>query len=83
MTPTTVYTRELGYGFDFGSSVQSIDRGGSAALQSDFCTALKPFFFSVKLPEGNYRVKVILGDKQGESITTIRAESRRLMVEKM
>ena len=40
-------------------------------------------FFSVALPEGNYRVTVTLGDREGESITTVKAELRRLMLEKV
>jgi len=40
----------------------------------------KPYFFSVDLPEGNFNVKVLLGGKKN-SCTTIKAESRRLMVE--
>jgi len=43
----------------------------------------KPFYFSVKLPEGNYRVTVTLGDPCGESVTTIKAELRRLMLEQI
>ena len=34
------------------------------------------------MPEGNYNVKVTLGDSKEASVTTIRAECRRLMVEK-
>jgi len=33
------------------------------------------------LPEGNYQLRVLLGDKQGVSHTTIRAECRRLLVQ--
>lgn len=36
--------------------------------------------FSVKLPEGNYRVTVVLGGRKA-SETTVKAESRRLMLE--
>lgn len=36
--------------------------------------------FSVKLPEGNYRVTLVLGGKQA-SETTVKAEARRLMLE--
>src|SRR4051812_8545054 len=81
--PTTVYSKELGYGFEPGSNVTGIDRGGDA-LRGDFCTSDKPdkpFYFSVAVPEGNYRVTVTLGDPQGESTTTIKAELRRLMLE--
>jgi len=65
--PTALYTDELGYGFEPGSSV-----------------AAPPFYFSVKVPEeGNYKVTVTFGDRQAESITTVKAEIRRLMVEKV
>jgi lysophospholipase L1-like esterase len=40
-----------------------------------------PRLFSVKLPEGNYRVTVTLGDPRRASVTTIKAESRRLMLD--
>jgi len=80
---TTVYTKELGYGFEPGATVEVIDRGGEDAIRGDFCTSDKPFIFSVKVPEGNYNVMVTLGDKGGESNTTIKAELRRLMLEKV
>lgn len=38
------------------------------------------FFFSVDVPEGNYKVTVVLGSDKGESNTTVKAESRRLML---
>lgn len=37
--------------------------------------------FSVKLPEGSYRVTARFGDPKAASLTTIRAETRRLMLE--
>lgn len=40
-----------------------------------------PYFFSVDVPEGNYRVTVTLGSKYEITNTTIKAESRRLMLE--
>ncbi len=48
----------------------------------DFCYSDRPFYFSVAVPEGSYNVTVTLGDAQGESTTTIKAELRRLMVER-
>lgn len=41
----------------------------------------RPFFFSVKVPDGNYTVRVVLGSKKRAANTTVRAENRRLMVE--
>ena len=46
------------------------------------CSSDKPFFFSVPVPEGNYRVTIVLGGKAA-SVITVRAESRRLMLEKI
>src|ERR1035438_3193349 len=43
-----------------------------------------PFYFSVRVPEeGNYRVTVTLGDPAANSVTTIKAELRRLMLERV
>jgi lysophospholipase L1-like esterase len=69
-----VYSPARGYGFEFSDQLN---------FSGTYVTCSKPFYFSVKLPEGNYNVKVLLGDKNGASITTIKAECRRLMVEKV
>jgi lysophospholipase L1-like esterase len=80
VSPATTFSYKTGYGFDPGSVVQAIDRGGDA-LTGDYITSNKPFYFSIKLPDGNYDVKLILGDTKGDAATTVRAECRRLMLE--
>jgi lysophospholipase L1-like esterase len=45
------------------------------------CWSDKPFYFSIAEPDGNYKVTVELGSDSGASTTTVRAESRRLMVQ--
>lgn len=40
-----------------------------------------PYFFSVDVPEGNYRITLTLGSRESKTNTTIKAESRRLMLE--
>ncbi len=80
VTPESKYANEKGYGFTNGSEVTAVDRGGNT-LTGDYITSSKPFYFSVNLPDGNYDVKLILGDKKGTSATTVRAECRRLMLE--
>ena len=74
---TAAYSDDAGYGFEPGSAVTAVEHGGKGFVTSD-----KPFYFSAAVPEGNYRVTVTLGDKEGESTTTIKAELRRLMVER-
>ena len=80
---TNTYSKELGYGFEPDSSVSCVNRGGSDALRSDLCRSDQPFFFSVALPEGNYNVTITFGDQNAETITTVKAELRRLMLEEV
>jgi lysophospholipase L1-like esterase len=75
--PDMIYSPDRGFGFEPGAVVKGIDRGGTGLITSD-----KPFQFSVKVPEGSYQVTLTLGDPQGESETTVKAELRRLFVEK-
>jgi lysophospholipase L1-like esterase len=82
VTAENMYSNEKGYGFDFGSAPKGVSRGGKGGVNSDFVTSDNAFYFSVALPEGNYNVSVTMGDMQDSSTTTIKAESRRLMVEK-
>ncbi len=79
---TTFYTKELGYGFEPGAQVACFDRGGDP-LRGDACTSSAPFYFSVALPEGNYDVTVTFGDRANETVTTVKAELRRLMLEEV
>ncbi len=79
--PDMKYTDERGYGFENGAVVQAVTRDQTAG-KADFITSSKPFLFSIKVPEGNWQVTATLGDPQGDSATTIKAEIRRLMVEK-
>ena len=73
VSPDTAYSKETGYGFDLGTKPSQLDWG---------VTGAQPFFFSVALPEGNYRVTARLGDSAGACVTTVKAESRRLMIER-
>jgi lysophospholipase L1-like esterase len=66
----------------FTDTTAGFDLLSSPTVEGRSCTNDKPFFFSVPIPEGNYRVTVVLGGPQA-SITTVRAEGRRLMLEKI
>ncbi len=71
---------QSGYGFSQGSVVRTVVRKGKDPLTNTFVTSDRPFYFSVKLPDGNYDVKLVLGDGEGSSATTVRAENRRLFL---
>ncbi len=72
LTPQTVAT-DTTNGFDLGSV---------PAMGGGTCTSDKPFYYSANLPEGSYRVTVVLGGDDA-AVTTVRAESRRLELEKV
>jgi len=67
VTSATTYDAERGYGYDI-----------TPAWDGKSTT---PFYFSVKLPDGNYRVNVTLGSPRRAAKTMVRAENRRLMAE--
>lgn len=79
----TVYSKDQGYGFEPGASVNCLNRVGGNALRSDICASDRPFYFSVALPEGNYTVQITFGDLESETVTTVKAELRRLMLERV
>lgn len=88
VSATTAYSETQGYGFEDGANISEIIRTPKRKkaidpLAYDFITSNDgtPFRFSIKLPEGNYKVTVTLGDKNGTSKTTVRTETRRLMLE--
>lgn len=62
------YNEFDGYGYDFDTRPSADGK--------------QPFYFSTRLPDGNYKVTVSLGNRKRASSTIVRAESRRLMLEK-
>jgi lysophospholipase L1-like esterase len=72
LSPSTLYS-ESSAGWDLKTAPK---------VENGTCTSDKPFFFSIPVPEGNYRVKILLGGP-AETIVTVRAEARRLMLEKV
>ncbi len=65
VTPDLVYSHTRGHGYEAGAARNA---------------AGQPYFFSVDLPEGNYRVTATLGGAEA-SDTTIKAELRRLVLD--
>ena len=79
VTPQTAYSTERGYGFEAGAAITAFGDATPDAVRGDGCTATAPFFFSAKVPAGNYRVRVTLGAAESASVTTLKAEARRWM----
>lgn len=67
MTADSIFPGRGGFGYDL--------------LSPPSPAGTEPFFFSVNLPDGNYRVTVTLGSAKRAGLTTVRGESRRLFLE--
>ncbi|WP_162558665.1 rhamnogalacturonan acetylesterase [Robertkochia solimangrovi] len=70
-TSTEYSPGKFGFDFNTGASVMLEKKG---ALSSD------PFYFSVALPEGNYRITADIIHTDHNSPTVIKAESKRIMI---
>jgi lysophospholipase L1-like esterase len=75
ITPTNLYSTATGYGFEPDAL--------PVAVGNDALGASQPFYFSVAEPEGNYKVTVTFGSLSAPSDNTVKAELRRLMLEKI
>ncbi|MEO8236518.1 MAG: rhamnogalacturonan acetylesterase [Flavobacterium sp.] len=71
-TPIT-YNAATGYGFD-SNSVSNVK------INAGTFSVSKPTYFSETVHEGNYQVEVTMGSTEKPSNITIKAESRRLML---
>jgi lysophospholipase L1-like esterase len=76
VSPSSAYKDEIGYGYEPGAQVVPGDN-------SKTTTSERPFTFSAKLPEGNYTVTLTFGDSSAATTTTVKAESGRLMLERV
>ena len=54
----------------YSATTPGFDLGTSATVADNACSSDKPFFFSVTVPEGSYRVRVVLGGKQSSTTTS-------------
>ena len=81
VTGDMMYDPARGYGFVSESPIQDVKSDNNDPLLQDLCTSAGPFYFIVDLPEGNYKIKMTFGDEKDSTCTTVKAESRRLMLE--
>ena len=72
LTASSVYS-ESAAGWDL-KTAPTVEKGS--------CTSDKPFYFSIPVPEGNYRVTVAFGGPVA-SVNYVRSEVRRLQLEKI
>jgi len=77
ITPSDTFTPEKGYGYDF----QEVIIEARKSQNETYHLSDGIFYFSVAVPDGNYKVTVTLGSKKSQGNTTVRAESRRLFVQ--
>ena len=70
--PQPEYSSSTGYGYDLSTRQAEVDARRTTPV---------PFYISVRVPDGNYRVCVTLGSRRRAASTAVRAESRRLLLE--
>jgi lysophospholipase L1-like esterase len=83
VTPETVYTKQTGYGFEPGTGGMTNVHAGAIPSPTGLAASENPFLFSCALPEGNYTVTATFGHPLQASTNTLKAESRRLMLERV
>ena len=74
--------------FEFGSAkgrigASAFEPGSAVECAPNHCGSEKPFFFSTDVPEGDYDVTLDLAGGMRGARMTVRAESRRLLVENL
>jgi lysophospholipase L1-like esterase len=75
-------TTTLTAGSVYSTGMPGFDLNTVPVIGETACSSDRPFFFSAALPEGSYRVAVVMGSEQA-STTTVWVEARRLMLEKV
>lgn len=81
MTGNTAIGRAETYQMDYSTRYDSVSGHGYDIVATPSRGSDTPYYYSVKVPDGNYRVTLELGDDRRAGVTTVRAESRRLLVE--
>ncbi len=81
VTSESTYSKEKGFGIVSEKAVKADNQKGKAGPTSSWISSDSPFYFQIDLPEGRYRVTLTLGNQKEATTTTVKAESRRLMLE--
>ncbi len=67
--PQQDYNEATGRGYDLGTTWDG--------------RSIHPFYYSVRVPDGNYLITVTLGSRRRNAATVVRAEARRLMLDEV
>jgi lysophospholipase L1-like esterase len=82
VTPENRYSEESDFGLLCPNGImKTVDADKGDNHTSDCVTSDEAFYFMINLPEGRYKVDLVLGNPTKQSVTTVKAESRRLMLE--
>ncbi|MUG66289.1 GDSL family lipase [Paenibacillus campinasensis] len=78
----TRYEEAAGYGFTNAGSVTNISRDEEIGLR---CTSLIPVnaSFRIDVPDGNYRIGLLIGDARFETETSVRGEEGQLLLHRL
>src|SRR5262245_14838444 len=78
IVPSNIYKKGATlWGFEPGASLRVLGRPAAEPLLAGSITSDKPFYFSIAVPEGNYRVTITAGDAELPTDLTVKAELRR------
>jgi lysophospholipase L1-like esterase len=86
VSPDTLYTATRGYGLVSASGVIAAKIPATPSpieARQDALVGNGPFSFAIDLPEGNYDVTLRLGNPAAAAENTVKAETRRLMIESL
>jgi lysophospholipase L1-like esterase len=78
--PDTRYSPETQFGFTSDSTVFGRSRGGSDTLRSDFCIPQRAVFL-LDIPDGIYRITLLVGDSLADTSTVIRAGDAKYVLD--
>lgn len=71
------------YMLDNQTRYDSVKGYGYDRIPTPAAGSTDPYYYSVRVPDGNYKVTFDLGSDKRAANTTVRAESRRLLVENL
>ncbi len=81
VTAQSNYAPCNGFGLIAAGTLKMNETQDADSLTGDWISSESPFYFKIDLPEGRYKITITLGNADEATATTVKAESRRLMLE--